>query len=46
MVGPGGVLVIDSKQWTGEVHQSADGLVWHDHYPLTPTLRAVSFEAD
>jgi hypothetical protein len=34
VVGPSGVFVIDSKQWTGQVHQSADGLVWHDHYRL------------
>jgi hypothetical protein len=29
----GGVFVIDSKQWTGSVHQSADGLAWHHHSP-------------
>ena len=27
VIGPSGVFVIDSKQWTGNVHQSADGLV-------------------
>jgi hypothetical protein len=25
--------VIDSKQWTGSVHQSPDGLAWHHHDP-------------
>ena len=30
---PSGVFVIDSKQWTGSVHQSPDGLAWHNHYP-------------
>ena len=30
---PTGVFVIDSKQWTGSVHQSPDGLAWHNHYP-------------
>jgi hypothetical protein len=39
-IGPTGVFVIDSKQWTGSVHQSADGLVWHNHYPLDRTLVA------
>jgi Nuclease-related domain len=34
VVGPSGVFVIDSKQWTGQIHQSADGLVWHNHYRL------------
>jgi len=38
-IGPTGVFVIDSKQWTGSVHQSADGLAWHNHTPLGPTTR-------
>jgi hypothetical protein len=25
-IGPTGIFVIDSKQWTGSVHQGADGL--------------------
>jgi hypothetical protein len=29
VIGPSGVFVIDSKQWTGSVHQSTDGLAWH-----------------
>src|SRR6266545_5847721 len=29
-IGPTGVFVIDSKQWTGQVHQSVDGLAWHN----------------
>jgi Nuclease-related domain len=46
VVGPsGGVFVIDSKQWTGSVHQGADGLAWHDHYPLDRTLETVRWEA-
>jgi hypothetical protein len=39
------VFVIDSKQWTGSVHQGADGLVWHNHYPLDRTLETVRWEA-
>ena len=39
VIGPTGVFVIDSKQWTGSVHQSADGLVWHNHYPPGPHPR-------
>ena len=46
VVGPSGVFVIDSKQWTGEVRQSADGLVWHDHYRLDRTLATVRWQAE
>jgi hypothetical protein len=35
VIGPTGVFVIDTMQWTGSVHQSPDGLAWHSHYPLT-----------
>ncbi len=45
VIGRSGVFVIDSKQWTGGVHQSADGLVWHNHYPLDRTLETVRWEA-
>jgi nuclease-like protein len=45
VIGPGGVFVIDSKQWTGSVHQGGDGLVWHNHYPLDRTLATVRWEA-
>ena len=44
-IGPTGVFVIDSKQWTGSVHQGADGLVWHNHYRLDRTLETVRWEA-
>ncbi len=46
VIGPTGVFVIDSKQWTGNVHQGADGLAWHNHYPLDPTLETVRWEAE
>jgi hypothetical protein len=46
VIGPSGVFVIDSKQWTGNVHQSADGLVWHNHYQLDRTLETVRWEAE
>jgi len=39
------VFVIDSKQWTGSVHQGADGLAWHNHYRLDRTLETVRWEA-
>jgi hypothetical protein len=46
VIGPTGVFVIDSKQWTGNVHQSADGLAWHHHYRLDRTLATVRWEAE
>jgi Nuclease-related domain len=46
VLGPSGVFVIDSKQWTGQVHQSADGLVWHNHYRLDRTLATLRWQAE
>ena len=45
-IGPGGVFVIDSKQYRGRLQLDPSGQLWHGRYPLTPTLRAVSWEAD
>jgi hypothetical protein len=45
VIGPSGVFVIDSKQWTGSVRQGVDGLAWHNHYRLDRTLEAVCWEA-
>ena len=45
VIGPSGVFVIDSKQWTGQVYQSSDGLVWHNHFRLDRTLETVRWEA-
>jgi hypothetical protein len=46
VIGPTGVFVIDSRQWTGSVHQGADELVWHNHYRLDRTLETVRWEAE
>jgi Nuclease-related domain len=45
-IGPGGVFVIDSKQYRGRLQLDPSGGLWHGRYPLAPTLQAVSFEAD
>jgi hypothetical protein len=45
-IGPGGVFVIDSKQYRGRLQLDPSGGLWHGRYPLAPTLHAVSFEAD
>jgi hypothetical protein len=46
VIGPTGVFVIDSKQWTGSVQQGTDGLAWHNHTPLDRTLETVRWEAE
>jgi Nuclease-related domain len=46
VIGPGGVFVIDSKQYRGRLRLDPSGRLWHGRYPLAPALRAVSFEAD
>src|SRR5512132_1182101 len=45
VIGPSGLFVIDSKQWTGSVQQSADGLLWHNHYRLDRTLATIRWQA-
>jgi hypothetical protein len=46
VIGPGGVFVIDSKQYRGRLQLDGSGRLWHGRYPLAPTLRTLSFEAD
>ena len=46
VIGPGGVFVIDSKQYRGCLQLDPSGRLWHGRYPLAPSLQAVSFEAD
>jgi hypothetical protein len=46
VIGPSGAFVIDSKQWTGQVHQSSDGLIWHHHYRLDRTLATIRWQAE
>jgi hypothetical protein len=46
MVGPGGMFVIDSKQYRGRLQLDASGRLWHGRYPLDHTVQAVSWEAD
>jgi hypothetical protein len=45
-IGPGGVFVIDSKQYRGRLELDPTGRLWHGRFPLAPSLRAVSTEAD
>src|SRR5215213_7202980 len=46
VIGPGGVFVIDSKQYRGRLQLDPSRRLWHGRYPLARALGAVSFEAD
>jgi len=45
-IGPGGIFVVDSKQYRGRLQLDGSGRLWHGRYPLAATLQAVSLEAD
>jgi hypothetical protein len=46
VIGPGGVLVIDSKQYRGRLRLDGYGLLWHGCHVLVSALRTVRWEAD
>ena len=46
VIGPGGVVVIDTKQYRGRLRLDADGLLWHGRHLLVATLRKVRWAAD
>jgi hypothetical protein len=46
VIGPGGVLVIDSKQYRGRLRVDSYGMVWHGRHLLVSTLRKVLWAAD
>jgi Nuclease-related domain len=46
VIGPGGVLVIDSKQYRGRLWLDGYGMLWHGHHLLVSALRKVRWEAD
>jgi hypothetical protein len=46
VIGPGGVLVIDSKQYRGRLRVDRDGMVWHGRHLLVSTLRTTLWKAD
>ena len=46
LIGPGGVLVIDSKQYRGQLRLDQYGMVWHGRHLLVSALRKVRWEAD
>jgi hypothetical protein len=46
VIGPGGVLVIDSKQYRGRLRLDRQGMVWHGRQLLVSALRKVLWAAD
>jgi hypothetical protein len=46
VIGPGGVVVIDTKQYRGRLWLDHDGLVWHGRHLLLATLRKLRWAAD
>jgi hypothetical protein len=46
VIGPGGVFVIDSKQYGGRLQLDGYGMLWHGRHLLVSTLRKTRWEAD
>jgi Nuclease-related domain len=46
VIGPGGVVVIDSKQYRGRLHLDPHGFLWRGRHLLISTLRKVRWAAD
>jgi hypothetical protein len=44
IIGPPGAILVDSKRYTGQVTQTPDGRVWHNHYPMDHSLRSLRLE--
>jgi hypothetical protein len=44
VIGPAGVVLIDSKRYTRRVWQGPDGRVWHNQCPVDRPLRALRLE--
>jgi hypothetical protein len=44
VIGPAGVVLVDSKRYAGRVWQGPDGRVWHNQYPMDRPLRALRLE--
>jgi hypothetical protein len=45
-IGPGGVVMIDSKQYRGRLQLDSNGLLWHGRHLLAIALHTVRWEAD
>jgi hypothetical protein len=45
-IGPGGVVLVDSKRYRGRLWLDHDGFLWHGRHPLVSTLRTARWAAD
>jgi hypothetical protein len=45
VIGPVGVVLVDSKRYAGRVWQDPDGRIWHNQYPMDRPLRSLRMEA-
>jgi hypothetical protein len=45
-IGPGGVLLVDSKQYRGRLRLDGYGMLWHGRHLLVSGLRKVRWAAD
>jgi hypothetical protein len=46
VIGPSGVVAIDTKQYRGRLRLDSDGMVWHGRHLLVSALRKTLWEAD
>jgi hypothetical protein len=46
VIGPGGVIVVDSKRCRGRLRLDGNGIVWHGRHVLVSALRTVVWAAD
>jgi hypothetical protein len=46
VIGPAGVLVIDSKRYRGRLQLDRYGMVWHGRHLLVSALRKARWQAD
>jgi Nuclease-related domain len=46
VIGPGGVIVVDSKRYRGQLRLDRHGMVWHGRRLLVSALRKVLWQAD
>jgi hypothetical protein len=46
VIGPGGVIVVDSKRYRGRLRLDGYGMLWHGRHLLVSALRKVLWQAD
>jgi hypothetical protein len=44
LVGPSGVILVNSRRYTGRMTQTADGRVWRNYYPIDDVLHSLRIQ--